>query len=272
MSASSRTRSPSTRAALPRTSSSASGFFFCGIRLEPVVKASGSAKKPNSGPESQMRSSARRARCVWSCAQAKTNSAAKSRSITASSAFSRDRLEARGRAARASRSRGSAVPASAPEPSGSTLTRRRASQQALVVAHQRPGVGGREVAEGDRLGRARVGEAGHDRVGARLALVAPAPAPGRAAAARRRSMAPRIQRRSAVTACSLRLRPRWPWPARSPTISPRRVSTKLCTSSASSSRYAGVRLRRAPAPAPARRRGVAASAAGIAPQRPSARA
>ena len=39
---------PNTRPALPRTSSSESGFFFCGIRLEPVATASASSTNPNS--------------------------------------------------------------------------------------------------------------------------------------------------------------------------------------------------------------------------------
>src|SRR5581483_10901601 len=38
---------PKTRAAFPRTSSSESGFFFCGIRLLPVAIASPSLMKPN---------------------------------------------------------------------------------------------------------------------------------------------------------------------------------------------------------------------------------
>ena len=42
--------------------------------------------------------------------------------------------------------------------------------QALVVAHEAPRVGGRPVAERDRLGRARVRVAGHDGIGALPAL------------------------------------------------------------------------------------------------------
>ncbi len=126
--ASSRRRSPSTRAVLPRTSSSASGFFFCGMRLEPVVKASGSVTKPYSGPAKWMRSSAIRARCVCSCAQPKTSSTAKSRSMTASRAFSETAAKPRSRAI-PSRSRGSDAPARAPEPRGRTSTRARASRK-----------------------------------------------------------------------------------------------------------------------------------------------
>ena len=153
-----------------------------------------------------MRSSARRDRCVWSCAQANTNSAAKSRSITASSAFSETASKPRSRGQRLAveRQRGARQRARAQRQHVHAPPR---VAQPLAVAHQRPGVGGRQVAERDGLGRARVGEAGHHRVGARLALRGQRLAPARAAAARRRSMAPRIHRRSAVTACSLRLRP-----------------------------------------------------------------
>ncbi len=43
-----------TRPALPRTSSSGSGFFFCGIRLLPVAAVSASSKKPNSSDVKRM--------------------------------------------------------------------------------------------------------------------------------------------------------------------------------------------------------------------------
>ena len=39
---------PATRGALARSSSAASGFFFCGIRLEPEAKRSATSQKPNS--------------------------------------------------------------------------------------------------------------------------------------------------------------------------------------------------------------------------------
>ena len=39
---------PTTRGAFARRSSAASGFFFCGIRLEPDAKASETSQKPNS--------------------------------------------------------------------------------------------------------------------------------------------------------------------------------------------------------------------------------
>ena len=44
-------RQPTTRPLLPRISSSESGFFFCGIRLEPLVTPSPSSSQPNSSLE-----------------------------------------------------------------------------------------------------------------------------------------------------------------------------------------------------------------------------
>ena len=42
------TRWDTTRGALARSSSAASGFFFCGMRLDPELKASSTSQKPNS--------------------------------------------------------------------------------------------------------------------------------------------------------------------------------------------------------------------------------
>jgi hypothetical protein len=163
-----------------------------------------------------------------------------------------------------------AVPARAPEPSGSTLTRRRASRRR---SRSRTRAQAWAPAKWPKV----MGSAA--RVWVKPGITASAPASPCAARARTspatpsaiRSMASRIHRRSAVTACSLRLRPRWPWPASSPTISPRRVSTKLWTSSASRSRYAGSACARSSTCARPWSR-AAASAAGMAPHRPMARA
>src|SRR5258708_27919333 len=56
-------KSPNTRPNLPRISSSESGFFFCGIRLEPLVTPSPSSSQPNSSLEYKIQSSDRRLRC-----------------------------------------------------------------------------------------------------------------------------------------------------------------------------------------------------------------
>src|SRR3546814_20669714 len=51
-------RRPSTRPVLPRTSSSGSGFFFCGIRLLPVAAVSHKPQNPQSQVVKRIRSSA----------------------------------------------------------------------------------------------------------------------------------------------------------------------------------------------------------------------
>ena len=72
------------RPVLPRISSQASGFFFCGIRLLPVENSSGSSMNPNSGEANSTKSSASRERCIARVDSAKRYSSAKSRSLTAS--------------------------------------------------------------------------------------------------------------------------------------------------------------------------------------------
>src|SRR5258707_458473 len=56
-------KSPNTRPNLPRMSSSESGFFFCGIKLEPLVTPSPSSSQPNSSLEYKIQSSESRLRC-----------------------------------------------------------------------------------------------------------------------------------------------------------------------------------------------------------------
>ncbi len=63
-------RCPTLRPALPRTSSSGSGFFFCGIMLLPVLSASDSSKKRWPSPHRMIRSSASRLKWIIVIAQA----------------------------------------------------------------------------------------------------------------------------------------------------------------------------------------------------------
>ena len=163
------------------------------------------------------------------------------------------------------------MPASAPEPRGSTFTRRRASPSRSWSRTRRPGVGGREVAEGDGLRGARVRVAGHDRVGARRRPAPPAP---RTSAAVRRAQAvdrgadPEAQRGDRLlvaAAAEVGL-------ARqvADDLAEARLHEAVDVLGVARSRYAGSACARA-APAPGRRRARAASAAGWRPQRPSAR-
>ncbi len=116
------TRLPKTLPDLPRMSSAASGFFFCGMMLLPVVNASESSRNPNSLEFHITISSQNRLRCIMTNAEALQNSAAKSRSATASILL----WEISGNRksfAVIFRSIGKFVPANAAEPSGITLIR-----------------------------------------------------------------------------------------------------------------------------------------------------
>ena len=55
---------PATRGDFARSSSAASGFFFCGIRLEPEAKSSAGSQKPNSWLDQITISAPRRERWV----------------------------------------------------------------------------------------------------------------------------------------------------------------------------------------------------------------
>ena len=116
-------RLPTKRPDLPRASSAMSGFFFCGMIDDPVAQASSRRAQPNSVDVQSTTSSPSRERWTPSSAAAKQNSAAKSRSLTASIELSAARSKPSS-AATASGSSGSEEPASAPEPSGLTALRR----------------------------------------------------------------------------------------------------------------------------------------------------
>src|SRR6185437_6769128 len=144
---------PTMRPVLPRTSSAASGLRFCGMIDEPVVKASDRLTNPNCGVVHSTISSAKRERCAAVIAAAESASSAKSRSATLSSELAVGRSKPSALAV-ISRSIGNEVPASAAAPSGHSLTR------------QHLDIGEEMMAEGDRLGRLQMGEAGHDHGGA----------------------------------------------------------------------------------------------------------
>jgi hypothetical protein len=103
--------------ALPRANSAISGFFFWGIRLEPVVWRSLSAMKPNSAEAHRMTSSLSLEMCMPMIAMAASASQAKSRSATASMLFAVG-FEKPSSFATASRSSSMVEPAMAPDPSG----------------------------------------------------------------------------------------------------------------------------------------------------------
>ena len=65
-----------------------SGFFFCGIMLEPVVNESSSSTKRNSHDDQRITSSEKRERCVMMSEKAERSSTQKSLSETPSMLFS----------------------------------------------------------------------------------------------------------------------------------------------------------------------------------------
>ena len=69
---------------MPRISSVTSGFFFCGMMDEPVVKASSSSMNLNSQLHHKIISSLKRERCIMQVAMALHSSMQKSRSDTPS--------------------------------------------------------------------------------------------------------------------------------------------------------------------------------------------
>ena len=126
---------PTMRPVLARTSSAASGLRFCGIIEEPVVNLSDSRIRPVSGDDQITISSAKRDRCTAAIAQADSVSSTKSRSATASSEFAIGRAKPSAFAVMA-RSIGNDVPASAPAPSGLSLSRAPRVGEAAAVARR----------------------------------------------------------------------------------------------------------------------------------------
>ena len=120
-----------------------------------------SVAKPNCGEVQITISSASRDRCIAAIDAAASVSSAKSRSDTASSEFAAG-LSKPSAFAVASRSMGKLVPASAAAPSGHSFSRVLASAKRPPVARQHLDISETMMAEGDRLRRLQMGEAGHD--------------------------------------------------------------------------------------------------------------
>ena len=126
-------RLPISRPDLPRASSAMSGFFFCGMMLDPVEKPSSSATKPNSRVAQRMISSACRLTSTPIIAVTKANSATKSRDAVPSIELGVDPVKPRSRAT-ASGSRPRLDPASAPAPYGESAATRASQSRSRATS------------------------------------------------------------------------------------------------------------------------------------------
>ena len=121
---------------MARSSSAASGFFFCGMIEEPEAKLSSTSQNPNSSLDHSTISAPSRDRCVAQVAAAPSMSSTKSRLETASSEFCETDSKPSSRAT-ARRSMGKFTPARAPAPSGSdpaaaSTNRKRSTSRANI--------------------------------------------------------------------------------------------------------------------------------------------
>ena len=129
------------RGALARSSSAASGFFFCGMIDEPDAHVVATPRqKPNSSEDHSTISAPSRDRCVAQVAAALRKSSTKSRLETASIEFGTTPAKPSSDAT-SRRSVGKFTPASAPAPSGSSVVEPSTASKRSRVAPEHPEVG-----------------------------------------------------------------------------------------------------------------------------------
>ena len=156
---------------MPRASSAMSGFFFCGMMLDPVDHESCSVTNPNSLVDHRMISSASRLRSTPTWAATNASSATKSRDAVPSIELARRVVEAE------LAGDGVRVQTEARAGQGTGAVRRVGGDpsvpvaQALDVAQQRPRVGEQVVGQQDGLGVLQVRPSGHHHVEVAARLV-----------------------------------------------------------------------------------------------------
>ena len=151
------------RPTLARISSVRSGFFFCGMALDPVENASGRVTNPNSAVAKSVISSAKRLRCKPTNVSACRYSRMKSRSLVASMELAVGAVNPSSRAAIV-RSSASVAPATAPDPSGQKFSRAAQSQQAIGIAQRHLHIRQQPMRDEHRLGPLQVRVARHHSV------------------------------------------------------------------------------------------------------------
>ena len=219
------------RGALARSSSAASGFFFCGMIEEPDAQASETSQKPNSSrrPQHDLRAEAREVRRAGRRGgeEVEDEVAVGDRVDR----VRRRRPRSRARDATSRRSVAKFTPASAPAPSGSSRRRAEHELEAPRVAAEHPEVGEQVVREVDRLRALQVRVAGHRPVEVALGDAARARSAGRCSASIARSAWARVNIAMSVATWSLRERAVCSLPPTGPTISVRRRSIAMWMSS-----------------------------------------
>ena len=225
-----------TRGALARSSSAASGFFFCGMIEEPDAHASATSQKPNSSLDHSTISAPSRDRCVAQVAAARQEV---EHEVAVGDRVDRVRRRPTRSRARAPAARGrwrSSRRRARPRRAAARSVEPSTNSNRARVAPEHPEVRQQVVREVDGLRALQVRVAGHRPVQVRVGEL-DQHALERAAGARAlRSACARVNIAMSVATWSLRERAVCSLPPTGPTISVRRRSIAMWMSSSSGSK------------------------------------